>query len=237
MRISRLLAALIAASLFTAIPVPSPAQFSVGVGATIGAPPPLLPLYAQPPAPAPNYQWNPGYWGWGTVGYYWVPGSWVPAPRRGLYWTPGYWRHTGARYEWSQGFWGPSVGFYGGVNYGFGYFGTGFVGGIWAGNNFRYNTAVVNVNRTVIHNTYVDTTVDKNVYSSRVSYNGGHGGISAKPSSGEMAAAQHPVPPTAYQKQQATNAGHDRNLYESVNKGSPPVSNTQKKRAQQQPPA
>ena len=229
MRISRLSAVLIAAFLLTAIPAPSLAQFSVAVGATIGVAPPPLRVYTQPPAPAPNYQWNPGYWGWGTVGYYWVPGTWVPAPRHGLYWTPGYWRHSGAGYGWSQGFWGPSVGFYGGVNYGYGYFGTGFVGGVWAGNNFRYNTAVVNVNRTVIHNTYVDkTVVNKNVYNDRVSYNG-RGGISATPTSGQMAAAEHRVAPTAYQKQQATAAGQNRSLYAPENKS--------KAQKSQKPPA
>lgn len=222
MRISRLAAVLVAALLLTAIPAPSLAQ--VSVGATIGMPPPPLPVYAQPPAPEANYQWNPGYWGWGTVGYYWVPGTWAPAPRRGLYWTPGYWRHSGAGYGWNQGFWGPSVGFYGGVNYGYGYFGTGFVGGIWAGSNFRYNTAVANVNRAVIRNTYVDkTVVTKNIYSDRVSYNGGRGGISARPTSGQMAATQQGVPPTVNQRQQATIAGQDRNLYASVNKGNPRV--------------
>jgi hypothetical protein len=244
MRTARLLAVLIAALLLGTIPVPSLAQFSVGVGATIGVPPPSLPVYAQPPAPAPNYQWNPGYWGWGAVGYYWVPGTWVPAPRRGLYWTPGYWRHSGAGYGWNQGYWGSSVGFYGGVNYGFGYFGTGFVGGVWAGDNFRYNTAVVNVNRTVIHNTYIDKTVNKNVYNDRISYNGGHGGISARPTSDQMAAAKDRVPPTAYQKRQATIAGQNRSLYASVNKGNPPVTTSEKhgmqkqeKPASKQPPA
>jgi len=52
-------------------------------------------------------------------------------------------------------------GFYGGVNYGFGYSGVGFVGGEWRGGRFAYNTAVVNVNRTVIHNTYINKTVMK----------------------------------------------------------------------------
>jgi hypothetical protein len=245
MRIASLSAVFIAALLLSALPAPSLAQFSVGAGATIGVPPPSLPVYAQPPAPEPNYQWNPGYWGWGTVGYYWVPGTWVPAPRRGLYWTPGYWRHSGIGYGWNQGFWGPSVGFYGGVNYGFGYFGTGFVGGNWIGNDFRYNTAVTNVNRTVIHNTYVDkTVVNKDVRNDRVSYNGGHGGISATPTTDQMAAAQHRLPPTAYQKRQATTAGENRSLYASVNKGHPPVTSTgrqdmpkHEKPAEKQPPA
>ncbi len=61
-------------------------------------------------------------------------------------------------YIWHAGYWGPHVGYYGGVNYGFGYMGIGFVGGMWAGREFRYNTAVMHVNTTVIHNTYVDRT-------------------------------------------------------------------------------
>ena len=50
------------------------------------------------------------------------------------------------------------VGYYGGVNYGFGYMGIGFVGGVWAGGAFRYNTAVMHVGRG-IHNTYCRPTV------------------------------------------------------------------------------
>jgi hypothetical protein len=66
------------------------------------------------------------------------------------------------------------MGFYGGVNHGSGYFGTGYVGGRWYGNAFHYNGAVTNVNRTTIHNAYVDkTVVYRNSYS-HVSYNGGN---------------------------------------------------------------
>ena len=48
-------------------------------------------------------------------------------------------------YAFHEGYWGPHVGFYGGVNYGFGYGGVGFVGGRWDGGYFAYNTAVLNV--------------------------------------------------------------------------------------------
>jgi len=40
---------------------------------------------------------------------------------------------------------GPTVGFYGGINYGFGYFGNGFYGGRWEGGHFFYNTSVWHV--------------------------------------------------------------------------------------------
>ena len=59
--------------------------------------------------------------------------TWVAPPSVGVYWTPGYWGYRTATTAGTRGYWGPSVGFYGGVNYGFGYFGTGFVGGFWAG--------------------------------------------------------------------------------------------------------
>jgi hypothetical protein len=132
----RSLFAIIATILIAAVPLAAPAQFSIGVGFTVGAPPPPMPVYAQPPAPYPNYQWTPGYWGWGAAGYYWVPGTWVAPPSVGLYWTPGYWGYSGGYYGWSAGYWGASVGFYGGINYGFGYPGTGYYGGAWNGNNF-----------------------------------------------------------------------------------------------------
>ena len=40
---------------------------------------------------------------------------------------------TRAAFIWHLGYWGPHVGFYGGVNYGYGYVGVGFVGGRWEG--------------------------------------------------------------------------------------------------------
>ena len=51
-------------------------------------PPPPLPEYSQPPCPGENYVWTPGYWGYATGGYYWVPGAWVLAPWVGALWTP-----------------------------------------------------------------------------------------------------------------------------------------------------
>ena len=61
--------------------------------------------------------------------------------------------------------------------------------GAWAlsaaggqGNVFRYNTAVVNVNTTVVLNVYVDRTVINNTtVANRASFNG-PGGVTARPS-------------------------------------------------------
>src|SRR5258707_8356727 len=91
--------------------------------------PPALLVYEQPFCPADGYIWVPGYWAYGDDGYYWVPGVWVEPPRMGVLWTPGYYGFEGAAYTWHEGYWGPHVGFYGGINYGFGYGGVGFIGG------------------------------------------------------------------------------------------------------------
>src|ERR1700704_5745166 len=99
----------------TAIPAAAMAQI---ISITIA--PPELPVYEQPPIPAPGYIWTPGYWAYGPDGYFWVPGTWVEPPAVGLLWTPGYWAWRDGVYAWNAGYWGPHIGFYGGVSYGFG---------------------------------------------------------------------------------------------------------------------
>src|SRR6202050_5291789 len=114
----------------------------VGVSVQIGVAPPEIPVYVQPVCPADGYIWTPGYWAYGPNGYYWVPGVWVLAAEEGYLWTPGYWGFVGGFYVWHTGYWGPHIGFYGGVHYGFGYDGVGFVCGEWRGGAFYYNRAV-----------------------------------------------------------------------------------------------
>jgi hypothetical protein len=58
---------------------------------------------------------------------------------------------------------GPHVGFYGGVNYGFGYYGDGFHGWLWEGEHFAYNATVMNVNCAMVRNTYVENVHFNNV--------------------------------------------------------------------------
>ena len=125
---------LLAASLCVLAGTVSQAQ----VNLSISVAPPLLPAYDQPPCPQDGYLWTPGYWAYGPDGYYWVDGVWVAPPRVGFLWTPGYWGFADGFYAFHTGYWGPTVGFYGGVNYGFGYFGHGYGGGSWQGNTFRY---------------------------------------------------------------------------------------------------
>ena len=213
---------LLAAILFAAMPMPAPAQVAVGITVDFG--PPAIPVYVQPAAPAPNMIWTPGYWSWGPGGYYWVPGVWVYAPAPGYLWTPGYWGWRTGYYSWHPGYWATQVGFYGGINYGFGYFGAGYVGGGWYGNVFRYNTAVTNVNTTVIRNVYVDRTVivNNNVNVTRVSYNGGPGGIVARPSADELAVQRgYHYQATAVQTQHQRVASGDRTGLATVNSGHP----------------
>ena len=187
--------------------------------------PPQLPEYQQPYAPAPNYIWTPGYWAWSGSGYYWVPGTWAQPPQTGLYWTPGYWGENanGPGFAWNPGYWAPQVGFYGGINYGYGYFGNGYQGGRWEPNGFAYNTAVSNVNRTIITNTYVDRTVVKTTVINRVSYNG-RGGVQIRPTDQQLAVAKdRHVAMTPEQTKHVQAASQDRNLYSSVNHGKPAV--------------
>jgi hypothetical protein len=215
------------ALLMMAIPALSLAQISVGLSVHIG--PPVLPVYPQPVCPGPNYMWTPGYWAYGPDGYYWVPGTWVVAPAVGLLWTPGYWGFEAGLYQWHAGYWGPHVGFYGGVNYGYGYVGRDYVGGHWDHGVFAYNTAITNVNTTVIHTTYINRTVINNVTVNRVSYNGGPGGIVLRPNAAEEAAMheRHTVA-TAEQVQHEHAAGGNRALLASVNHGRPSIAATSK---------
>jgi hypothetical protein len=222
MRVARFICSLFLAVGLLAIPAQSQAQVAVGISVRIG--PPVLPVYAQPFCPGPSYIWVPGYWAYGPDGYFWVPGTWVFPPEVGLLWTPGYWAFEDGFYVWSPGYWGPEVGFYGGINYGFGYTGVGFFGGYWRGGNYYYNRSVTNVDVTVVHNTYNTTVINNNV--SRVSFNG-RGGITASPTSREMAAArQHHIAMTSEQTQHLQAAGSTRTLLASVNHGRPDVAAT-----------
>ena len=110
------------------------------------------------------------------------------APESGLLWTPAYWGWGGSGYVFYDGYWGQQVGFYGGVSYGYGYYGDGYQGGRWQNGQFYYNRSVSNVNVTNIHNVY-NTTVINSTTINRVSYNGGNGGISARPTPQQEAVA------------------------------------------------
>jgi hypothetical protein len=209
-----------------ALSSPSSAQIGIGIGISVHIGPPALPVYEQPIAPGPGYLWTPGYWAWDDDGgYYWVPGTWVVAPI-GMLWTPGYWGWNNGLYAWNAGYWGPHIGFYGGINYGFGYGGVGFVGGEWRGGAFFYNTAVMHVDTVHITNVYVNNTVVVN-NDSHVAFNGGEGGIAARPTPQEEAYSHEPhQPPVAAQVQQEHAASQNKALFASNNHGAPAVAAT-----------
>jgi WXXGXW repeat (2 copies) len=184
-----------------------------------------LPVYEQPICPQPNLMWTPGYWAYADADYYWVPGEWVPAPYEGALWTPYYWDWYGGRFRLHRGYWGRNVGYYGGVDYGYGYGGIGFSGGDWRGNEFAYNTSVMRVNESVIHTTYTDpASVQRDTIASRnrVSYNGGPGGIQHVATPAEQIADrdQHTAP-TSVQAHDEQTAKVDRSSYAKVNGGHP----------------
>jgi hypothetical protein len=228
MRKSHMICLYLLAIFMLVLPPASSAQISVGV--SIHVAPPALPVYAQPICPGAGYLWAPGHWAYGPEEYYWVPGTWVVAPAPGLLWTPGYWGWAGGLYAWHGGYWGPHVGFYGGVNYGFGYGGVGFVGGRWDHGVFAYNTAVANVNTTEIHNTYVNKTVINNTTTvNRTSYNGGKGGTSAQPTARERGAGNEKhTPATTEQTNHEHAASTNRSLRASENHGHPSIAATSK---------
>jgi WXXGXW repeat (2 copies) len=220
MRIVRSLGFVLFIGFLLTLPAASQAQVAIGVSVRIG--PPALPVYAQPVCPGPGYIWTPGYWAWGDEGYYWVPGTWVMAPEPGLLWTPGYWGFANGAYIWHAGYWGPHVGFYGGINYGYGYTGVGFWGGEWRGREFVYNRAVTNVNVTVIHNYYNRTVVVNNV--NRVSFNGGHGGIMTRPTHDEERwAHERHIEARHEQFEHERAARSDRRFWASENHGRPAI--------------
>jgi hypothetical protein len=119
-----------------------------------------------------------------------------------------------------HGYWGPHIGFYGGLNYGFGYVGIGYQGGYWNSGHFYYNRSVNNINVTVVHNVYERKVIVNN--NVRVSFNGGPGGLQVRPRPAELAALREPhAPPMKAQIQIRQTASVNRANFVSVNHGRP----------------
>ena len=129
----------------SAMAIPAIIFGQIGISIAIG--PPMLPFYDQPICPGDGYLWTPGYWAYddSVSDYYWVAGTWILPPEEGYLWTPGYWGWDNGGYFFNDGYWGPTVGFYGGINYGFGYWGGGYGGGRWDNGHFYYNRSVNNM--------------------------------------------------------------------------------------------
>ena len=118
------------------------------------------------------------------------------------------------------------IGFYGGVNYGFGYVGVGYEGGHWENGAFAYNRTVNNFGSVAITNVYEKTVVVE-PGASRVSFNGGSGGTTARPTLEEEAAArERHVAAAPAQFQHERTASSDKSLLASENHGRPAVAAT-----------
>jgi WXXGXW repeat (2 copies) len=196
------------------------------VDVSVDVEPPPLPVYDQPPIPDPGYMWVPGYWAWDdATGYYWVPGTWVLPPEPELLWTPGYWGWDNGVYLFHRGYWGAHIGFYGGVAYGFGYTGDGYEGGYWRGGSFFYNRTVNNISNVRITNVYEKTVIINN--TTHVSFNGGTGGTTARPTPEQLAAAnERHIPPTAEQTRHVEMSAKDPSLALNSNHGHPSIAAT-----------
>jgi len=206
------------------LPIAAAAQ--IGISVSFG--PPALPIYAQPLCPAPNYLWVPGYWAYDPNfgDYFWVPGTWVLAPQPGYLWTPPYWAWDNDAYYFHPGYWAPEVGYYGGIDYGYGYFGHGYEGGRWNRDQFYYNRAVNNINVTNIRNVY-EVPVNEPRDAPRVSYNGGPDGIQAQPTPAEEAASrERHIEAVAAQQQHVQEARGNPELRATANHGKPPIAAT-----------
>jgi YXWGXW repeat-containing protein len=225
MRIITFLGVVLLALVVLSAPPFSSAQ--IGISVTFGPPP--IPVYEQPICPGEGYIWTPGYWAWDPDidDYYWVPGTWVLAPEVGFLWTPPWWGWRDGAYFFHEGYWGPHVGFYGGIAYGFGYFGSGYVGGRWDHDHFFYNRSVTNVNVVNIHNVYNETVVYNNTTINHVSYNGGPGGIEARPRpEEERAEHERHIGPAAVQGEHERGARSNPELRAAANHGRPPIAAT-----------
>ena len=194
----------------------------------VSAQPPPIPSYTQPAMPEEGYVWMPGFWAWrkDVPDYYWVPGTWVKPPRAGLLWTPPYWSRVDGNYVFHGGYWANSVGFYGGVDYGYGYSGDGYQGGRWDDDVFVYNSAANNFGSLTIAHAY-NQAIAPEGNSARLSFNGGRSGTKARatPDQEALARAAH-VAPTDAQLRHFEMAAKDRSLYSKLNGDQPGIAAT-----------
>ena len=203
---------------------PTISQAQISIGISVGFAPPALPFYYQPRIPAYGYIWTPGYWAWdGQVqDYYWIPGVWVRPPRIGLLWTPGYWGWNNGQYLFNDGYWDTRVGFYGGINYGYGYGGDGYEGGQWRGGRLFYNRSVNNITNINITNVY-NRPIGR-AGPGRVSFNGGNGGVQVRPNAAQLAVARDShVGKTTAQQRHVQAARAEPSLRAKVNHGAPTI--------------
>ena len=187
---------------------PSFGQVAISITVT----PPPLPVYEQPLCPGEDYIWTPGYWAWDTDDddYYWVPGTWVLVPEPGLLWTPPYWAWVDASFVFYDGYWGPRS-------------------GLLRRHRVRLRLLRERVRRrplgewTLLLQPYREQREchhysqcvqhdNHNTTINHVSYNGGQGGVNARPTPEEEAAAhERHVPPVPAKPAPAGGAGKSGN--------------------------
>ena len=113
---------------------------------------------------------------------------------------------------------------HGGVDYGFGYTGYGYEGGYWRNGAFFYNRTVNNFGGRPMPNVYERAVVNNR---NNVSFNGGAGGIQARPTAQQLAFANaRHIAPTAIQLQHRQEAARDPSLALNNNHGHPTVAAT-----------
>ena len=224
---SATLALMLAASGMATL-TPSASQAQYADEARADYPPPPLPEYHQPPCPGYGYIWTPGYWAWTDYDedYYWIPGTWVLPPQVGYLWTPGYWAFDNGGFAFNRGYWGLTVGFYGGIDYGYGYGGFGYDGGYWRGRDFFYNRRANNLRFGRFGNVY-DREVNRRWDHNRASFNGGRDGVRARPSDQERAHfGERRLSPTGDQMRHFQSARGEPSFRAGFNHGTPPVGAT-----------
>ena len=145
-----------------------------------------------------------------------------------MLWTPGYWAFVAGAYAFRPGYWGPHVGFYGGIDYGFGYNGAGYFGGRWDNGRYFYNGAANNFGAVHVADIYSEKIVN-NTTITRVSFNGGEGGVAAKPTNQELLAEKEPhIPASKLQVDHARASSMRGEQFVSTNHGKPAIAATER---------
>ena len=117
------------------------------------------------------------------------------------------------------------MGYYGGINYGYGYIGHGYDGGRWDRGHFRYNSAVNNIPAGRVNNVYRAPVPQRPVHAE--SFNGGNSPWHARPTASErrFEGAQHPNPTPAQMNHEQRAIGIPEQRMGS-NHGMPPTAAT-----------
>jgi hypothetical protein len=150
----------------------------------------------------------------------------VQPPQPGLLWTPPYWSRVDGGYAFHGGYWATEVGFYGGIDYGYGYAGDGYQGGRWENGAFFYNRAVNNLGSQSVAHIY-DQAQAEDTTEARVSFNGGGRETTARPTRHqETLASERHIGATSEQQKHFELAAMDRSLYSKLNNGEPGVAAT-----------